>query len=337
MSAAEALAALGAALRQEASESGGLLTDMAGGARSPRQTVEDTLGASAFEALVGEGLIDVAVDGSTVALNLRLVAVPDFVLPAPDTTERPDFVYLGPDSGFLAEAALRLAPSGERVVDLGAGTGLLAAALSKRYRVVVATDLVHRAARTVSLTMMLNNRPPGHSWLVIQSDVARGLRPAAFDLVTANAPWVPSPTTPGGPVRVYAEGGRAGAELPVRFLREGSKLLRSGGVSVTLALDVTTREGARPLFRACGDLRRQGFTVAVVPTPINLMFPDLALRMHSRDPNLAAAVHVAVIVGRPHSDGGERDSLLVAVSALARRWRSPRSTPSRSVASLSSS
>ena len=119
---------------------------------------------------------------------------PELVLAAPDAGHRPDMVYIGPDSPLLVEVALRLAPRGERAVDLGTGTGLLAAALSRRYRCVVATDIVHRAAEAARCTMMLNDRPPGHVWLTVRTDVTSGLRTRSFDLVAANTPWVPTST-----------------------------------------------------------------------------------------------------------------------------------------------
>src|SRR5438270_401573 len=82
----------------------------------------------------------------------------------------------------------------------GAGTGLHTAVLAQRYRVVVATDLSLRAARAARLTLALNGLGAG----AVVADVANGLRPRSFDLVTANAPWVPV-AAEGGSTRLFAD------------------------------------------------------------------------------------------------------------------------------------
>ncbi len=320
MGGAEAWAALGAALRREASAGGGPLMELVRGRPCPAERVRDGLGEAEFAALVREGVFELHGDGSDVACRVGLLCSPDFVVAAPGAGRGPDMVYIGPDSSLLVEAALRLAPSGERAVDLGTGTGLLAAALSRRYRCVVATDIVRRSADAARCTMMLNDRPPGHVWLTMQSDVTSGLRARSFDLVAANTPWVPTSTALSGPARVFADGGRDGVELPARFLVGGASLLRPGGVAVLLALHVVRSDGARPLLELCGTLEREGYSVAVIPTPLNRSFPELPAKIRARSADLVEAVHVAVVVGAPAVEGGRRDALLVASDALARRW-----------------
>lgn len=314
-------AALGVALRREAGASGGPLIELVGGGRRLVGEVREGLGEAAFDALLRGGVLELDAGGTEVVCRLRMLSAPEFVVAAPDAEPRPDMVYIGPDSSLLVEAALRLAPSGERAVDLGTGTGLLAAALSRRYRCVVATDVVHRAAGAAGCTMMLNERPPGHVWLAVQADVASGLRSGSFDLVAANTPWVPVSTAPGSPARIFADGGRDGIELPARFLIEGAALLRPGGVAVLLALHVERADGGRPLLELCGTLEREGYSVAVIPTPLNVSFPGLSAQTRARCPDLVEAIHVAVVIGAPPAGGGRRDSLLVACDALARRWQ----------------
>jgi len=314
-------ATLGSALRREAGAGGGPLIELVGGARCPVRIVRASLGAVAFDAMVHERVLVIDAERSDVACRVRLLASPELVLTAPDAGHRPDMVYIGPDSPLLVELALRLAPRGERAVDLGTGTGFLAAALSRRYRCVVATDIVRRAAEAARCTMMLNDRPPGHVWLTAQTDVTCGLRARSFDLVAANTPWVPASADADTPVSIYANGGRDGLELPARFLVEGAALLRPGGVAVLLALHVVRTDGARPLMELCGNLEQEGYSVAVVPTPLNRTFPQLSTKTLARCPDLVEAIHVAVVIGAPVTLGGRRDSLLVACDALARRWQ----------------
>jgi release factor glutamine methyltransferase len=314
-------ATLGSALRREAGAGGGPLIELVGGARCSVRIVRASLGAVAFDAMVHEGVLVIDAERSDVACRARLLASPELVLAAPDAGHRPDMVYIGPDSPLLVEVVLRLAPRGERAVDLGTGTGLLAAALSRRYRCVVATDIVRRAAEAARCTMMLNDRPPGHVWLTAQTDVTCGLRTRSFDLVAANTPWVPASVDADTPVSIYANGGRDGLELPARFLVEGAALLRPGGVAVLLALHVVRTDGARPLMELCGNLEQEGYSVAVVPTPLNRTFPQLSTKTLARCPDLVEAIHVAVVIGAPVTQGGRRDSLLVACDGLARRWQ----------------
>ncbi len=323
----ETWAALGRALRREATAGGGPLVDVTAGARRPATSVRDSLGEVLFEALVREGLLEltaVGASGAEVAAGVRLLASPDFVVAAPDTGHRPDLVYVGPDTSLLVEAALRLAPSGERAVDLGTGAGLVAAALSRRYRCVVATDIVQRATEVAGWTMMLNARPPGHVWLTVEADVTGGLRRGSFDLVVANTPWVPASADPNAPARVFADGGRDGIELPARFLVEGASLLRPGGLAVMLALHSVRADGRRPLLELCGMLEHDGFTAAVIPTTLNTTYAELSPKVLARCPDLVEAVHVAVVVGAPPAEGGRRESLVVACDALARRWGTTR-------------
>ncbi len=253
----------------------------------------------------------------------RFRVVGETLIAAPDPKNTPDAIYIGPDSFVLVHAAFRLAPRGERAADLGTGTGLLATLLARRYRTVVATDFVPRVAEAAALTLAANRRPTGHAAAAVVCDVAAGLRPRSFDLVTANAPWVPAPPTEGHPPRSFADGGPTGTELPVRFLHGAAGLLRAGGVAIVLALDVTLAGGGQPLAEACAELDDQGLTTALVATPINWAYPKLGELMRARQPALVGVTHVAAVLARPFAAGERRESLLVAVDALASRWAAP--------------
>ena len=149
------------------------------------------------------------------------------------------------------------------------------------------------------------------------ADGAAGLRLHAFDLVTANAPWVPDVP---GTRRVFADGGATGTELPCRLLHEASALLRPGGVAIVLALDVTCDDGRRPIRDLCAALTADGFTTAIVPTPLDRILPDLEQRMRRRQPRLVRAEHVAVVVAAPTVSGTLQHRTLVGAEALARGW-----------------
>jgi len=223
-------------------------------------------------------------------------------------------VYFGRDSLWLADLASRAGSPGGRLADLGAGAGAVAALLAHRYETVVATDVLPRTAACAAITLALNPRPNGRpAGAACLADVTAGLRAASFDLVTANPPWVPDRLPdPEGRHRVFAEGGETGFELPRRFVAEAVTLLRPGGVSVTLAIDVTWRDGHRPLPALARGYRRLGLDVAIVPTEADRSWPDLAPELLDRFPGMEAVRHVALLVGRP---GGEARA--PAASALA--------------------
>lgn len=101
-----------------------------------------------------------------------------------------EVAYLGPDSKWLVELASELATGGERAADLGTGSGFIAAALCRRYRFTLGTDLKLWTAAVAAITLALNLRP-GARAAVCATDVAGGLQPGSFDLVTANPPLGP--------------------------------------------------------------------------------------------------------------------------------------------------
>lgn len=267
-------------------------------------------------ALVDAGAADV--DDATLQPRFVLFAQDGVLVVVPmDGGYASERVYFGRDSLWLADLAARVGPGGSRLADLGTGAGAVAALLADRYDVVVATDVLPRTAACAALTLALNRRndgrPPG---AVCLADVTAGLRPGSFDLVTANPPWVPDRAPdPEGRHRVFAEGGETGFELPRRFVAEAVALLRAGGVSVTLTIDVTWRDGRRPLPALARGYRRLGLDVAIVPTEADRSWPQLAPELLDRFPDMAAVRHVALLVGRPDRRAGDPAAPTLATAA----------------------
>lgn len=268
-------------------------------------------------ALVAAGAADLTASALTLRFLLFAAGRTLVVVPK-DGGYDSERVYFGRDSLWLAELARRIGPPRGALADLGSGAGTVAALLADRFDPVVATDILPRTAASAALTLALNRRTDGRAaGGAVVADVAGGLRAGAFDLVTANPPWVPDrQPDASGRHRVFAEGGRTGFELPRRFVAEALTLLRPGGVAVTLLLDVTWRDGRRPLHALARGLRRLGHDVAIVDTDAERCWPDLAPDLLGRFPGMAAVRHVALLVaaGRP-------------LSAAAPSWRGSTSSP----------
>jgi SAM-dependent methyltransferase len=204
-------------------------------------------------------------------------------------------VYAGPDSWILFTAVWRFGLGGERALELGTGTGLIANLLTHRYQQVIATDITDDAVATAALSGRLLEPAARDRLSVVRADVGDGLRDASFDLVTANAPWVPTSAAHGN---VFADGGPTGSELPLRFLADGIRLLRPDGTLVLMCADLRFDDGRAPLLDALSRLRSQGFTTEVLETPKEFPFTFEGERPPDSLTGLRSAQHVTVVVYR---------------------------------------
>ena len=252
-----------------------------------------------LDALLGAGGASVHDSGEIslrfeVISDLRSMAILPFVRSSVDPEL--DSVYAGSDSWLLLERAWQYGLRGRHAVDLGTGTGLVAAFLTTRFPHVLGTDLNPKAAATAMLGRELNAPHVRERMSIAVNDVVSGLRPASFDFVCVNAPWVPNGKAKG---RVYADGGATGFELPTRFLRDGTDLLAPDGVLVALCADLHFADGRSPLTDLLGEIRSDGFTAKIVPTPEGHPFHTSTLGASGVVPDLASADHVTVVIHRP--------------------------------------
>jgi len=209
-----------------------------------------------------------------------------------------DSVYAGTDTWLLRDQAWKYALHGKRAIDLGTGTGLVAAFLTSRYETVVATDINQRATHTAQLSRELLPESAKSRMHVIASDVAAGLRPGTFDFVCINAPWVPAHRAHG---RIYSRGGETGFELPRRFILEGIELLAHGGVFIALCAELTFLDGTNPMRDLIEDVERKGFATLIEPTPAPHPFHTAADGTAETLPGLESARHVTVVIQRKAS------------------------------------
>ena len=128
------------------------------------------------------------------------------------------------DAGVLLDAALpRL--HGD-VLDLCAGSGVLALAAAPHAASVLAVDLSRRAAATIRVNGLLNRRAVE----VRRGDLFAAVGSRRFDVILTNPPYVPTP--PGarseGGARAW-EGGPDGRDLLDRICAGAADRLRPGG------------------------------------------------------------------------------------------------------------
>lgn len=255
------------------------------------------------EALGHSGAADLDGGGLYLVPRFTLFCLDETIVLVPrDAGHDPERAYFGRDSLLLAELAAQFAVPGGAMADLGTGAGTVAALLARRVRTVVATDILPRTVACAAITFALNTGAWGGPARALVADVAAGLAPGRFALVTANPPWVPDlDRAEEGPARVYAEGGPRGFELPRRFLVEGAHLLAPGGVMVVLALDTVWDDGDRPLAALANGLRRLGFDVHLQVTGLSGSWKTGRYNFLSRFPTICSAEHVVVTVRRPAS------------------------------------
>ena len=206
-----------------------------------------------------------------------------------------DSVYAGTDTWLLRDQAWKYGLHGKRAIDLGTGTGLVAAFLTSRYETVVATDINQRATQTAQLSRELLPDSAKSRMHVVTNDVATGLRPGTFDFVCVNSPWVPAHRAVG---RLYSQGGETGFELPRRFILEGIKLLALGGTFIALCAELSFTDGSNPLRELLADLEQNGFATFIEPTPEPHPFHTAADGTAETLPGLESACHVTAVVQR---------------------------------------
>lgn len=139
-----------------------------------------------------------------------------------------------PETEHVVEAALKYARRATRVVDIGSGSGAIAAtlALEMPQARVWGTDISWEALEVARE----NSRRLGARVRWLQCDLAAALRPESFDLVVCNPPYVPS--TDAGALQaevrdhepaVALYGGPTGNEIYARLIPGVACVLEPGG------------------------------------------------------------------------------------------------------------
>lgn len=142
------------------------------------------------------------------------------------------------DSALLADAACEEISSSQRVLDVGTGSGYVAARIAEIGARVVGSDRNPHACRQAR----------GHGIEVVLTDLVSAFSPNAFDVVVFNPPYLP--TEPEGlPIdpeeadqdwmKVALSGGETGRAVVEPFLDSVSRVLRPDGVVLLLVSSLT--------------------------------------------------------------------------------------------------
>ncbi|HQK55020.1 MAG TPA: class I SAM-dependent methyltransferase [Methanolinea sp.] len=146
------------------------------------------------------------------------------------------------DTYALLHAARKGVRAGDRVLEVGCGSGYIASALAAKGP-VIATDINPYAVREARL----------HGLDVIRADLLGGIR-GPFDLVIFNPPYLP--TQPGERIDDWLElaldGGRDGTDVIDRFAGQVGRVLAPGGRVLLLVSSLTGPDRVRGIFSAFG-------------------------------------------------------------------------------------
>lgn len=156
-----------------------------------------------------------------------------------------DHVYQpAEDSALLADAACEGIDAGQRVLDVGTGSGYVAARAAETGAQVMGSDFNPHACRQA--------RENGLE--VVRTDLVSGFAECTFDIVTFNPPYLP--TKPEERSDDWMEralsGGETGRAVITPFVDAVSRVLRSGGVVFVLVSSLTGLDEVEARARKAG-------------------------------------------------------------------------------------
>ena len=148
------------------------------------------------------------------------------------------------DSDLLARTARERVESGDRVLDVGTGSGYVAAELADAGAEAVGVDLSPLAVRQAA-----DNGVP-----VVRGDLVAPFRDDTFDLVAFNPPYLPTPEAAEWDdwMEHALSGGEDGRRLVDPFLESVGRVLAPGGEALLLVSSLTDPDAVRAHAREQG-------------------------------------------------------------------------------------
>jgi len=148
------------------------------------------------------------------------------------------------DSALLARTARERVGPGDRALDVGTGSGYVAAELSAAGADAVGVDLSPLACREAA-----DNGVP-----VVRGDLVAPFTDGVFDLVVFNPPYLPTPAEAEWDdwMEHALSGGEDGRRLVDPFLRSVPRVLAPGGAALLLVSSLTDPDAVRAYAREQG-------------------------------------------------------------------------------------
>ena len=148
------------------------------------------------------------------------------------------------DSDLLARTAVERVTSGDRALDVGTGSGYVAAKLAEAGAEAVGVDLSPLACREAA-----DNGVP-----VVRGNLTAPFRDGTFDLVAFNPPYLPTPAEAEWDdwMEHALSGGEDGRRLVDPFLATVSRVLAPGGEVLLLVSSLTDPDAVRAYARERG-------------------------------------------------------------------------------------
>ena len=142
------------------------------------------------------------------------------------------------DSRLLARALVSYV-EGKKVIDIGAGSGVLSeAALHAGASSVCAVDIDSEVIDVLRLKRLT----------FIQSDLFENVS-GSFDIIVSNPPYLPEDKREGVEGKTAIVGGKRGDELILRFLKQAPHHLSSDGVILLLLSSLTPQKRILELLK----------------------------------------------------------------------------------------
>ncbi|HEV8039981.1 MAG TPA: peptide chain release factor N(5)-glutamine methyltransferase [Bryobacteraceae bacterium] len=165
----------------------------------------------------------------------------------------PDVLIPRPETEHLVEASLSHIHPGDKVLDVGTGSGAIAISIALESTAqVYATDISTAALRVAAENARRLSAPV----LFFAADLLSCFANASFDLIASNPPYVPKTDHPAlqREVRDYEPevalfGGPSGLEIYERLIPEARRVLRPGGW-LLLELGYNSLERVREMLGA---------------------------------------------------------------------------------------
>lgn len=156
----------------------------------------------------------------------------------------PDVYEPSDDSFLLAEAALSEIKNSERILEVGCGSGIIAAVVNANTKArVTAIDINPHAARCAK-----NNGVE-----VIRGDLLNCIK-GKFDIILFNPPYLPTSEEEktGGWINAALDGGYDGRRIIFRFLEQASNNLSDKGFILILLSSLTGIEEVKSKMESLG-------------------------------------------------------------------------------------